>query len=150
MWLDRLSAMVRSLVIVVTVILGLVLVAVGLAVAFATRGAMAGNKDILDVLHFVGAADGFIAREFQGHFLRLGFRGAGIGAGFAIATFFLFEAISGWWGAGGGGDQIEALFGAFALGPAGYVVIMLIGVAIAVLTGMVSRIIVFRHLRGLN
>ena len=30
---------------------------------FATRGAMAGNKDIVDVLHFVGADRKFIARE---------------------------------------------------------------------------------------
>ncbi len=150
LWMERLSAMVRSLVVVVAIILALVLTAVGLAVTFATRGAMAGNKAILEVLHFVGAADQFIAREFQHHFLRLGFRGACIGVAFASATFFVFEGLSNWWRQSPGGDQIEILFGAFALGPGGYAIILAIGASIAMLTGLVSRIIVFRHLRGLD
>ena len=40
---------------------------------------MAGNREIIEVLHFVGASDAFIAREFQSHFRRLGLRGAIIG-----------------------------------------------------------------------
>ena len=49
----------------------LVITAMALAVAFATRGAMAGSRHIVEVLHFVGAEDRFIAGEFQ----RLFFRG---------------------------------------------------------------------------
>jgi hypothetical protein len=44
---------------------------------------MAGNRDVVSVLHFVGAEDGYIAREFQRHFLLLGLRGGLIGAGAA-------------------------------------------------------------------
>lgn len=150
LWIERLAAMVRSLVAVVALILALVLTALGLAVAFATRGAMAGNKVILDVLHFVGAADDFIAREFQRHFFRLGLRGAAIGVACALAAFFAFEGLAAWQAKSPGGDQIEILFGTFALGPAGYTIIILIGAGIALLTGIVSRIIVFRHLRGLD
>ena len=39
---------------------------------FATRGAMAGNREIVEVLHFVGANDDYIAREFQRRFFELG------------------------------------------------------------------------------
>jgi ATP-binding cassette subfamily F protein uup len=53
----------------------LVLAAAALAVAFATRGAMAGSRDSVEVLHLVGADDDFIAREFQSRFVRLGLRG---------------------------------------------------------------------------
>ena len=53
-------------------LVALVLVAAGLAVTFATRGAMAGNREVVDVLHFVGANDDFIAKEFQRRFFRLG------------------------------------------------------------------------------
>ncbi len=57
----------------------LVLVATGLAVTFATRGAMAGNKEVVEVLHFVGAGDDYIARAFQARFFGLGLRGGGSG-----------------------------------------------------------------------
>jgi cell division transport system permease protein len=150
LWIERLVAMSRALVLVVAVILLLVLVSMGLAVGFATRGAMAGNKDIVDILHYVGAADHFIAREFQQHFFRLGLRGAAIGSGCAIAIFLISETLSRYWAQGPGGDEIEALFGAFSLGASGYVAIVVIGAGIAILTGLVSRIIVFRHLRGLS
>ena len=58
----------------------LVLAAAGLAVTFATRGAVAGNRDVVEVLHFVGADDAFIAREFQRRFFALALRGAAAGA----------------------------------------------------------------------
>jgi hypothetical protein len=57
----------------------LVLTAAALAVAFATRGAMAGSRDSVEVLHLVGANDAFIAREFQSRFVRLGLKGGAIG-----------------------------------------------------------------------
>ncbi len=79
LWLSRLAVMANTVVIVAVVIFLLVLVAMMLAVGFATRGAMAGNREIIEVLHFVGAADQFISRQFQNHFFRLGLRGGGIG-----------------------------------------------------------------------
>ena len=47
------------------VILILVVAATMLSVTFATRGAMATNKPVIEVLHFVGAKNGFIAGHFQ-------------------------------------------------------------------------------------
>ena len=88
-WLARLATMAHATVAIGLVIFALVLTAMLLAVAFATRGAMAGNKEIIEVLHFVGAADGFISRQFQRHFLRLGLRGGAIGCGLAILFFCL-------------------------------------------------------------
>ena len=150
LWLQRLSAMANTIVIAALFIFILVIIAMAMAVVFATRGAMAGNREIVDVLHFVGAEDSYIARQFQRHFLRLGLKGGLIGGGGAIAAFFLMGALASWWLATPGGDQIEALFGSFGLGPGGYGVILLIAVLIAVLTGAMSRIIVFRRLRGFD
>ena len=70
-------------------IVTLVLIATGLAVVFATRGAMAGNREVVEVLHFVGANDDFIARAFQRRFFRLGLRGGIIGSCLALAVFAL-------------------------------------------------------------
>lgn len=149
-WVERLTTMARALVVFALIIFVLVLVAMALAVAFATRGAMAGNREIIDVLHFVGAEDRFVARQFQRHFLRLGLKGGVIGGACAIATFLGTGLLSALWTATPSGDQMEALFGAFSLGSFGYGAIALIACGIALLTGMVSRLIVVRHLRQLT
>jgi len=150
LWLSRLAVMAKTVVVMAALIFSLVLVAMMLAVSFATRGAMAGNREIIEVLHFVGAADGFISRQFQSHFLRLGFRGGAIGGGTAIVVFFVLGTLSSWWRGTPAGDQIEAMFGTFGLQFKGYFLIVLVAAGIAVTTGLVSRIIVFRHLRGLS
>ena len=67
-------------------ILILMFAATVLSVTFATRGAMATNKAVIEVLHFVGAKNGFIARHFQHHFLVLGLQGGAIGGGAAIVA----------------------------------------------------------------
>ena len=54
-WVDRLVAMARTTVMIGVAVLALMLSATVLSVVFATRGAMAGNGHIIEVLHFVGA-----------------------------------------------------------------------------------------------
>ncbi len=66
LWLQRLSVMAGTVVVIAFVIFALVMLAMVLAVGFATRGAMAGNREIIEVLHLVGAADGYISRQFSG------------------------------------------------------------------------------------
>ena len=46
-------------------IMALVFSAMVLTVVFATRGALAGSRDIVEVLHFVGAEASFVARQFH-------------------------------------------------------------------------------------
>jgi len=101
-------------------ILGLVLAVTVLSVTFATRGAMATNRVIIEVLHYVGATDGFVASQFQRHFLILGLRGGAIGGGAAIVLFGVLEATSAWLTGTAGGDEAAALFGSFSVGVSGY------------------------------
>lgn len=149
-WLDRLAAMAQTLVLIATLIFALVLIAMALAVAFATSGAMADNREVVAVLHFVGAQDRFIAHEFQRHFQKLGLKGGAIGGGGACLLFLVASWASRWWIASPGGDQVEALFGTFALGPFGYAAIAAISGGTGLLTGAMSRSIVFRHLQNLG
>jgi cell division transport system permease protein len=149
LWLSRLDTMASAVVVFALALFALMIVAMMLAIGFATRGAMAGNREIIEVLHFVGAADSYISRQFQGHFLRLGLRGGLLG-GAAAALFFLgATGLSSWSVNSPGGEEIAALFGAFALGVQGYVVIFALAIAIGALTAALSRVIVFRHLRRL-
>jgi cell division transport system permease protein len=150
LWVRRLGAMARTAVAVAVLIFVLIVSAMALAVAVATRAAMAGNREIIEVLHIVGASDSFIAREFQRRFLVLGLRGGFFGGAAAILFFLGAGALSGSWTATPGGDQIEALFGAFSLGPTGTAIVLILSAAIAILPGYMSQAIVFRHLRQLD
>ncbi len=149
-WLDRLATMADTLVAMAAVIFVLVLTAMGLAVAFATRGVMAGNREIIGILHFVGAEDRFIAREFQRHFLRLGLKGGLIGGCGACLAFLAAAFFTTTLADSAGADQVEALFGTFSLGVQGYLAIAAIALGTALATGSMSRAIVFKHLRALS
>lgn len=149
LWLARLDTMANAVVALAVALFLLMISAMAMAIGFATRGAMAGNREIIEVLHVVGAADSFISRQFQNHFLRLGLKGGLIGGACAAGFFATASILSRAWASSSGGEEISALFGAFALGVRGYIAIWSIAVMIALLTGLMSRIIVFRHLRGL-
>jgi cell division transport system permease protein len=56
-------------------------------VTFATRAGLSANREVVEVLHLIGARDRFIASEVQRHFLYLGLRGGIIGLALSIATF---------------------------------------------------------------
>ncbi|KLK91945.1 cell division protein FtsX [Microvirga vignae] len=148
LWVSRLSTMANTIIATGVFLVTLVLIAAGLAVIFATRGAMAGNKEVVEVLHFVGANDDFIAKEFQRRFFRLGLRGSAIGAGGALVLIIVLGLITRSWRASPAGDQIEALFGAFSISWTGYLVVILIALLVALITGIVSRLTVRRFLNG--
>src|SRR5271166_4131413 len=149
-WASTVSVMASAVVALAAALFVLVIVAMATAIGFATRGAVAENREIVEVLHFVGASDRFVANQFHSHFQRLGLQGAAIGGGSAIGFFLAAAALSRWSAASPGGAEIAALFGAFALGPSGYGGLFLVAGAVTVLTGLLSRRIVLRHLRALQ
>ena len=130
MWAARLGAMADAVVILAAALFVLMIVAMGTAIGFATRGAVAGNREIVEVLHLVGASNAFIAKEFQAHFRRLGFRGAMIGGLAAIAFFAIASLLSFWWAHSPGGEEIAAMFGSFALRSSGYLALVVVCAAV--------------------
>lgn len=145
-WTERLRAMANVSVIVGFAVLSLMFAATVLSVVFATRGAMAGNQQIVTVLHFIGAEDGFAASEFQRHFLLLGLKGGLAGAALATVLFALIGLATAAARTTPEGVQVSALFGSFAVGPTGYFGALGVAFAIAILTAITSRWTVFRYL----
>ncbi len=88
-WKSRLLAFSSSLQGLSVAALSLIVLATISMVAFATRAAMAANHQIVEVLHLIGARDGFIAAEFQGHFVRLGLWSGLTGAICAAFTLWI-------------------------------------------------------------
>jgi cell division transport system permease protein len=149
-WIDRMRAMTGTAVAAGIGILILVIAATVLSVTFATRGAMATNKTVIEVLHFVGAKNGFIAGHFQRHFLLLGLQGGGIGGGAAVVLFALAAGISRWFAGTAGGDQTTAMFGSFSIGIIGYAAVFGQVILIAAVTAMTSRQTVNRTLEMID
>jgi len=149
-WIDRMRAMAGSAVAGGVLILILVVAATMLSVTFATRGAMATNKPVIEVLHFVGAKNGYIAGHFQRHFLLLGLQGGAIGGGVAVLPFAFAGVLSGWFSGSAGAEQTSALFGSFSIGFGGYAAVLAQIVVIALVTALTSRFTVNRTLEAID
>ena len=149
-WIERMRAMAGTAVAAGIGVLMLMFVATILSVTFATRGAMASNKTVIEVLHFVGAKNGFIAGNFQRHFFLLGLQGGIIGGGAAILLFVLASVLSGWFTGTAAGDQTAALFGSFSIGFFGYAGILGLVALAALVTAVTSRHIVNRTLETID
>jgi cell division transport system permease protein len=149
-WVGRMRGMADTAAAGGITILVLMLVATVLSVTFVTRGAMATNRQIIGVLHFIGARNDFIAGQFRRHFLVLGLIGGGIGGGAAVVMFLLAGVVGNWFLATPGGDQAAALFGTFSIGVIGYAAMLAQVIVIAFVTAETSRQVVNRTLEAVE
>ncbi len=149
-WIERMRSMTGATVVAGIGILALVIIATIISVSFATRGAMAANRPIVEVLHFVGAGDRYIANRFLRHFLRLGLEGGIIGGGAAMLFFGFSELIASWFSGTPVGDQFAALLGTFSLRLSGYLVLAVQAVLIAGITAWASRRTLFATLNEID
>jgi cell division transport system permease protein len=149
-FVDHMRVMTRAILAGATAVLALVMVATVLSVTFATRGVMATNRQVIEVLHFIGAKNAFIAGHFQRHFLLLGLKGGAIGGGLALLLFALADIADGWLLSSQGGAQLAALFGTFSIGAAGYAAVLAQIVLTALVTAATSRHTVNRTLEAVQ
>jgi cell division transport system permease protein len=149
-WIDRMRTMATTAIFAGGVILALVLAATMLSVMFATRGVMAANQPVIEVLHFIGARDRYIAAHFQRHFLALGLQGGLIGGGAALLMFLLAGLIHRWFSGYAAGEQMSALFGTFSIGIFGYIAVASQIVLVAAVTALTSRHTVKRTLEAID
>lgn len=149
-WTSRLRTMAGAVVVTGVTVVVLMFLAMSLTVVFATRSAMAGNREVIEVLHFVGAEDGYVAKQFQDHFLRLGLVGGAIGGALAIAVFQILRLFTRAAPGDGMADQAQALFGGFSVGFLGHFGVVVVVALVAALTAATSRFTVLDHLKRLD
>ncbi len=87
-WLDRLYALALSVEAAGLAVVAMVGAASVLTVVFTTRAGLAVHRDVIELLHMVGARDGYIARQFEREALRLGFAGGVGGLVLAAVTIW--------------------------------------------------------------
>jgi len=148
-WQRQIVTVTRSFALGGIAILLLVAAATTAIIVSATRSALASNREIVEVLHFVGATDRYIAREFERHFLRLGVRAGLVGAGCAAVVFL---SMTGVMQILGGGDmtvaEVHRLIGSGSLDVEGYMLLGMVVIIIAALCMLTSRFGVFRILNS--
>jgi cell division transport system permease protein len=149
-WVDRLRSMAETAIFVGFSILCLVLIATVLTVIFATRSAMAGNRETIEVLHFVGAGNRFIASEFQRKFFTLGLKGSLAGGLAAILVFLLLQLFVQKETGSAAADQMQALLGVVELGTSAYIGTLGLTILIAILTAITTRLTVMKTLSKLH
>ncbi len=148
-WQRQIRTVTRSLALGGIAILALVAAATTAIIVSATKSSMASNREIVEVLHFVGANDRFISREFEKHFLRLGIRAGCVGAALAAFVFItmpiVLEIL-------GGGPvmmaEMHRLIGSGSLDMAGFVLLGIVVVIISALCMLTSRLGVYSILNA--
>ncbi|MDB5410369.1 MAG: hypothetical protein JWL84_5281 [Rhodospirillales bacterium] len=141
-WLDRVFDTVLAVEIVAGAIVALIAIATIISIVFATRTGLAIHHGTVEVLHLIGAHDGYIADQFQWQALRLGLRGGVIGLVPAVLTLLALGAIAGPASFGAGVDALPR----FALGPFGWLLLLLLPPAAGLTALATARITVLRGL----
>lgn len=148
-WQRQIRTITRSFALGGLAILLLVGAATTAIIVSATKSSMASNRDIVEVLHFVGATDRFIAREFERHFLRLGVRAGVVGAVWATLVFLTMPTVMELLGGGSVTiAEIKRLVGVASLDLPGYFLLGIVVLVIASLCMLTSRIGVYRILNS--
>jgi cell division transport system permease protein len=140
-WLDRLVQLGRLLQSLGGGIVLLVGLAAAAMVIFATRAGLAARRDTIELLHLIGAEDGYIARQFQRHVAAQAVRGGVIGAVLAGAVLVAIQLLAGGVGTG--------LLPGLALLWWHWLLLPLLPVGAAVLAIVTARLTVLGELRAM-
>lgn len=84
--LGRVLESVRALQLLALLVVGLVVGAAVITVVFVTRTGLAVHQKVIELLHLIGAQDGYVAAQFERHAMRQGLVGGGIGLALALVT----------------------------------------------------------------
>jgi cell division transport system permease protein len=98
--LNRLITFARAIELVAITIVILVALAAVVTVVFITRTGLAIHHEGIELLHLMGAFDGYVSRQFQGEALGLGLKGGAIGLALTAVTVAALSHIAGAVGAG--------------------------------------------------
>lgn len=86
LWLERLIALANAVEGIAFAVLALIAVAAVATIVFATRAGLAIHHQVIELLHLIGARDGYISAQFQWQAFWLSVKGGIAGLALAAAT----------------------------------------------------------------
>lgn len=147
-WQDQLVRAAGTLRVIGYSVLVLISATTVAIIVFATRSAMYSNRQIVEVLHLVGARDNFIAVQVQRHFLRLGLKGGLIGALVGAISFTAVNMLA-TDGTSGLAQNIDAIAsGTYNFSIANYLLLLLIPLVATLISLITARLAIMRILSG--
>lgn len=93
-WRETVVTLTQAFQGVAVVVVSVVTIASVVMVVFATRGGLSAHRPVIDLLHLIGARDGYIARQFQMHALRTALKGGLLGMMLAAATVLGLQTVA--------------------------------------------------------
>jgi len=146
-WQAELTRMGTSLVRLGVGVLILITVSAIALVIFASRTALDANRQVVEVLHLVGASDPFIARQVQWQFLKAGLQSGLIGVLVGMATFILLGISSGGPASSGLADaSYGLLIGTLEVTSVTYLLFLLVPIVATLLCLVAARLAILRIL----
>ncbi len=137
-WLERLVRLIRTVEGLATMVLAFIGFATVGTVVFTTRTGLAIHRNAIEVLHFIGAQDSYIASQFASRALSLGLKGGVIGLLLAAPTL---------WGIAVMAAEMEAgLLPDITLGPPHYSAVVALPLVIAFIAMVTARLTVMKTL----
>ncbi len=138
LWIDRVIALAGAIEIVAMAVMAVIAIAAIATLVFATRTGLVIHHDVIELLHMIGARDGYVASQFQMHSLWLGLKGGLIGLALAVATLMVLGYL---------GRQIEAaLMPPLTLSAAQWAALASLAAFAALISMVATRITVMRAL----
>lgn len=93
-WQALLHTISCILQVVAYVVVGLIALTVMILITLITRSGLEIHRQVIDVLHLIGANNRYIARQFETQAFRLTLKGALVGVGFALPLTYAFSFLS--------------------------------------------------------
>jgi cell division transport system permease protein len=138
-WLSDLLVFARSVQWLAGIVVVLTSLAAAITVIFVTRTGLAIHRRVIDIVHLIGARDAYIARQFQGHALRLGILGGTLGVALAALTLLGIERLL--------SRVDESLLPQVTLSTRQWIVLAVLPVAAGAIALLTARLTVLRSLR---
>jgi cell division transport system permease protein len=137
-WLQGLLSLVRAVELLAAGMVALIVISAIATAVFTTRTGLSVHADVIELLHLIGAQDGYIARRFQTHALALGLKGAVVGFAIAAATLFALDKMA---------ARLDgALVIDLSLGPVQWGVLAATPLVMALIVALAARVTVMRAL----
>ena len=140
--LGRLLEVARTLQLLAVLVVVLVGAAAVVTVVFVTRTGLSIHRNVIELLHLIGAHDAYVARQFQRHALRLGLTGGLIGLALGAATLW---ALARWVG-----QEAGAIVPELTLSRTQWLSLAAVPLAATLVAMLTARVTVLRTLAKLS
>lgn len=148
-WMGHVAKLTRAVEAMGLTVLALVMGASVIAVIFAVRTSVSIHREVIAILHLIGARDGYIASEFQAHVLKMALRGGIVGGLLALGTLAGMSALLDP-AAGPSPGMLDAVLGGLPGSASDWALVAAAPVLVALVAWIAARFSVMTALRRLN